>query len=83
MANASETVESNTGRVGVGDVIVVEGVGDDNRSGSFVARKEDAKVVKREEVRWEMRVWKSEKVVERVGVAHGRRGRRRQCRERG
>jgi len=82
LTDASETVEGNAGRVGVGDVVVVEGVGDDNGSGTFIAREEETEVVKREEVGWEARVRKSEKVVERVGVAHGREVEWRQCERR-
>ena len=73
LADASEAMKCDTGRVGVRDVVVVEGVGDDNGSGTFITREEEAEVIEWEEVGGEARVWKSEEVVEGVGVAHGRR----------
>jgi len=36
LADVSEAVKCHPGRVRVGDVVVVEGVGDDNGSGAFV-----------------------------------------------
>jgi len=82
LTDASETVEGNAGRVGVGDIVVVKGVGDDEGSGTFIAGEEEAEVVEQEEVGWEARVRKSEEVVERVGVAHGKEVEWRQCRRR-
>jgi len=83
LTDASETVEGNAGRVGVGDVVVIEGVGDDEGSRTFIAGEDEAEVVEWEEVGRETRVRESEKVVERVGVAHGREVERRQCEKRG
>src|SRR6267142_29287 len=82
LADASEAVESNACRVGVGDVVVIKGVGDDEGGGPLIAGKKESKVVEQEEVGWEARVRKGEEVVERVGVAHGKGLKRRQCKKR-
>jgi len=83
LADSSETMECNAGRVGVGNVVMVEGVGDDDGCGTFITREKEAEVVKREEVGREARVRKSEEVIERVGVAHDRKEEWKQCRKRG
>jgi len=52
LADTSEAVEGNAGRVGVGDIVVVKGVGYDEGSRAFIAGEEDAEVVERKEVGW-------------------------------
>src|SRR6267142_1102980 len=83
LSDSSEAMEGDASRVGVGDVVVVEGVGDDDGGGAFIPRQKETEVIKREEVGREARVRESEEVVERVGVAHGRKEKGRQCRRKG
>jgi len=70
LTDPSETMKCDAGRVGVRDIVMVEGVGDDDGCRAFIARKTGAKVSEWKEVHREARVQKSKEVVKRVGIAH-------------
>jgi len=83
LSGAAEAVESNTGSVGVGDSVVVQGVGDGDGGGFGVADKVGAEVVEGSEFGGETGVGKGKVVVHGMDVAHNGRQRRRrqQCEE--